>query len=534
MSKTYRLLITGVKRKLASPEDIFLLAARSLRLPRKALTEVTIKRKAIDARHKERISIVYTLEAVIDGQHVRNIHSLTKIPGVQPVPPEDDWLESLPRPLGKKVHPIVIGNGPAGLFAAALLAAQGTSPIVLERGSRMDKRVQDVENFWSRGVLAPESNVQFGEGGAGTFSDGKLTTRIRDARIDYVLATLADAGAGKDIVYQQRPHVGTDRLRLVVEKMRKRLENAGVHFAFETRVDDLLVEDGTLRTLTAAGQEYSAADGVVLAIGNAARDTFQLLHDKGLPLAAKPFAVGLRIEHPRAFIDEAQYGALAGNRELGAACYNFTWTGEDGRGAYTFCMCPGGQVIGAASETGGLVVNGMSLYNRRQDNSNSAIVVNVGPGDFGDTSLAGMHFQRELEKKAFTLGGGSYGAPVQRLGDFLSGVASSGPGVVRPSYRPGFIWTDLTSLLPAHLTQAITQALQAFASKLPGFAMADAVLTGVETRTSSPVRILRGENGASLGATNLFPAGEGAGYAGGIVSSAVDGLRAAENLLRTL
>jgi len=438
---------------------------------------------------------------------------------------------------------VVIGNGPAGLFAAALLAAQGTSPIVLERGSQIAQRVEDVERYWQKGVLNPESNVQFGEGGAGTFSDGKLTTRTSDMRMEYVLATLADAGAGKDIIYQQRPHVGTDRLRNVVSKIRTKLEKAGVHFEFNARVDDFIIEENFLRAIRVAEEEIDARHGVVLAIGNAARDTFKLLHDKGVALllhdkgvalTAKPFAVGFRIEHPRELIDQAQYGTFAGNRELGAACYNYTWQTTGGRGVYTFCMCPGGQVIGASSEADGLVVNGMSLYSRHQDNSNSAIVATVGPADFGDGALAGMEYQRNLERAAFKLGGGNHYAPVQKLGDYLAGLPSSKQGILGPSYRPGVKWTDLSSLMPDDINSGIRETILEFARKLKGFSMEDAVLTGIETRTSSPVRIERNASGESVSLTNLFPAGEGAGYAGGIVSSAVDGLRAAENLLLKL
>jgi hypothetical protein len=534
MEKIIQLLITGIKRRPDVPEDLFLLAARQLRLPRKALLSVKIKRKAIDARNKQRVYFVYTLEAKIDVQKVRDINAIIQMPGVRPLPAEEDWLENLPVPLVKKAHPLVIGNGPAGLFAAALLASQGTSPIVLERGSQIAQRVDDVEQYWRKGILNPESNVQFGEGGAGTFSDGKLTTRTSDVRMEYVLATLADAGAGKDILYQQRPHVGTDRLRNVISKIRAKLEKAGVHFEFNARVDDFFIEDNILRSIRVAGEEYDARHGTVLAIGNAARDTFSLLNEKGISLTAKPFAVGFRIEHPRELIDQSQFGAFAGNRELGAACYNYTWQTTEGRGVYTFCMCPGGQVIGASSEADGLVVNGMSLYSRHQDNSNSAIVATVGPADFGEGVFAGMEYQRDLERAAFILGGSDHRAPVQRVGDYLAGVTSTGMGTLAPSYQPGVKWTDLSSLLTSELNAGIREAILEFARKLKGFSMEDAILTGIETRTSSPVRIERSASGESVSLANLFPAGEGSGYAGGIVSSAVDGLRAAENLLRKL
>jgi uncharacterized FAD-dependent dehydrogenase len=428
---------------------------------------------------------------------------------------------------------VIVGTGPAGLFAGLLLARAGARPLFLERGQPLEVRVQDVEGLLSGGHLKTESNIQFGEGGAGTFSDGKLNTSISDPRCRWVLEQWVATGAPPDILYKAKPHVGTDRIRETVKRMRRDIQEQGGEFRFATRVTGLVVNEGRVAGVEVNGGEVLECDTVVLAIGNAARDTFEMLHRTGVFLAAKSFSIGARIEHPRAWVDRGLYGGFSGHPQLGAADYKMAHHGANGTSAYTFCMCPGGVVVPGASEQGGVVTNGMSEYARRQPNSNSALMVGVSPKDFGrDHPLAGVTFQREWERKAFALGGGGFKAPVQRVEDFMARRPSTRLGAVSPSYLPGVTPANLWDCLPDFVGAGILEALKAFSRRLKDFAHPDALLTGVETRSSSPVRIRRDDSFQS-NIRGLYPAGEGAGYAGGIMSSAVDGLRVAETLLQT-
>jgi hypothetical protein len=446
----------------------------------------------------------------------------------------------------------VVGFGPCGIFAALLLAQAGLAPIVLERGKAVRERTRDTWGLWRQGILDPESNVQFGEGGAGTFSDGKLWSQISDPRhlTRKVLAEFVAAGAPEEILWVGKPHIGTFRLVGVVEKMRATIESLGGEIRFGQRVVDLAIEDGRLQGLTVVNAahprgETIAADRVVLALGHSARDTFAMLHERGVHLEAKPFSIGFRIEHPQSLIDRARFGPSAGHPVLGAADYKLVHHAGNGRSVYSFCMCPGGTVVAATSEAGRVVTNGMSQYSRNERNANAGIVVGIAPRDYrldGATTgaaampspLDGIAFQRHWESRAFELGGGGYRAPAQRVGDFLRRRASTALGAVEPSYKPGIHLTDLGAggALPDYAIEAIREALPAFERQIPGFTMDDAMLTGVETRTSSPLRITRGPDRQSLNVAGLYPAGEGAGYAGGIMSAAVDGIETAEAVTR--
>ncbi len=429
---------------------------------------------------------------------------------------------------------MIVGAGPCGLFAALILAQAGFRPIILERGRMVRERTKDTWALWRRGVLTPESNVQFGEGGAGTFSDGKLYSGVSDPRHlgRKVLEEFVRAGAPAEILVSAKPHIGTFRLVSMVEKIRATIEALGGEYRFATRVEDLVIETAgagrRLHGLVLAGGETLRADHVVLAPGHSARDLFATLHARGVAMAAKPLSIGVRIEHPQGMIDRARFGADAGNPILGAADYKLVHHASNGRGVYSFCMCPGGTVVAATSEPGRVVTNGMSQYSRNERNANAGIVVGISPTDYPGGPLAGVAFQQHWESLAFVAGGGLYRAPAQLVGDFLAGRASTGLGGVVPSYRPGVTPADLSACLPDFAIAAIREALPAFARRIPGCDRADAVMTGVETRTSSPLRILRGENGESTNTRGLFPAGEGAGFAGGILSAGIDGIRAAE------
>ena len=443
-------------------------------------------------------------------------------------------------PADLPLRPIVIGTGPCGLFAGLVLAQMGFRPIILERGKAVRERTVDTFGLWRRKILNPESNVQYGEGGAGTFSDGKLWSQISDP-MHYgrkVIAEFIKAGAPEEIAYVSKPHIGTFRLVGMVENMRATIESLGGEIRFSSRVEDVLVDtdaDGVrqVRGVALASGEEIRADQVVLAVGHSSRDTFEMLHARGVFLEAKPFSVGFRIEHPQSLIDKARLGPNAGNPLLGAADYKLVHHAKNGRTVYSFCMCPGGTVVAAASEPGRVVTNGMSQYSRNERNANAAIVVGITPEDFapyGDGPLAGIALQRHWESLAFETGGGDYEAPGQLVGDFLHGRASMEFGAVLPSYTPGVRLGDLGQSLPDYAIDAIREALPAFDKQIRGFAMGDAVLTGVETRTSSPVRVTSGVDGHSLNTRGLFPAGEGAGYAGGILSAGVDGIKTAESV----
>jgi uncharacterized FAD-dependent dehydrogenase len=484
----------------------------------------TVVRRAYDAR--KRITLVYTLDVDVAATCALD-------PSLEVAP------DTTYRPIGKAApgaaRPVVIGSGPCGLFAALVLAQMGFRPIILERGRRVRERTRDTFRLWRKSVLDPRSNVQFGEGGAGTFSDGKLYSQISDPqhRGRKVLSEFVRAGAPEEILYVSKPHIGTFRLVSILEHMRATIEGLGGEYRFECQVVGLdLGRDRRVEGVILADGSHIAAEQVVLAVGHSARDSFAMLHEAGVAIEAKPFSIGFRIEHPQGMIDRARFGEMAGHKVLGAADYRLVHHAKNGRSVYSFCMCPGGTVVAAASEPGGVVTNGMSQYSRRERNANAGIVVGITPVDYPGGPLAGIEFQRRWERQAFVQGGETYAAPGQLVGDFLARRPSTALGEVEPSYRPGVRMTDLAGCLPDYAVAAIREALPAFEKKLRGFARDDAVLTGVETRTSSPVRIQRGEDLQSLNTPGLYPAGEGAGFAGGILSAGVDGIRVAEAIAR--
>lgn len=498
-------------------------AARALGIPAEGVLNTKIFRRSLDARKKDQMHYVL----VVDVEVANEKKVLSKATGKN-ISVTPDLSYTFPQGKAEcKNRPVVVGFGPGGMFAALLLAEMGLKPIVLERGGDVKSRKEAISLFWEEGRLNPENNVQFGEGGAGTFSDGKLTTRIKDPRCRKVLEELVGAGAPEDILYDAKPHIGTDLLQGVVQRIREKILSLGGEVRFFAKVSDILVEGGQVKGVILSDGEAIHTNDVVLAIGHSARDTFEMLYQKGAMLEQKPFAVGVRIEHPQRMIDIAQYGE--GEKGLPPADYRLTYTTKKGRGVYTFCMCPGGYVVAAASEEGKLAVNGMSEHARDGENANSALLVQVFPQDFGsDHPLAGMYFQRELEEKAFALGGGNYTAPIQRVGTFL-GTSKEG-SMIFPSYRPNTKESNLAEIFPAFMIEAMQEAIPEMGKRLKGFDREDAVLTAVESRSSSPIRILRGEDGTSPWAKGLYPTGEGAGYAGGIVSAAVDGILAAEKI----
>ena len=540
--------------ELRLPLDHAAPALRTAVLQRLGLQEaelqgLTVFRRAWDARKKSAIVLSYTVdvelaagvdEATVLARHTGDAHiRLTPDTRYRLVghAPADFAAAGRPRP-------VVIGFGPCGIFAALILAQMGLRPIVLERGKPVRERTKDTWGLWRQGLLDPESNVQFGEGGAGTFSDGKLWSQISDPRhlTRKVLTEFVQAGAPEEILYVAKPHIGTFRLVSMVEKMRSQIEALGGEIRFRQPVVDLHIEDGHIRGVVLAEGRQLRADHVVLAVGHSARDTFAMLQRRGVWLEAKPFSIGFRVEHPQSVIDRARFGPSAGHPILGAADYKLVHHAGNGRSVYSFCMCPGGTVVAATSESGCVVTNGMSQYSRNERNANAGIVVGIAPQDYRQDGhqqgavnpLDGVAFQRQWERRAFELGGGGYLAPAQLVGDFIRRQRSSAAGSVLPSYKPGVHFTDLSEpgrgSLPDDALDAIREALPAFERQIKGFAMADAVLTGVETRTSSPLRVTRGRDYQSLNVAGLYPAGEGAGYAGGIMSAGVDGIEVAEAL----
>ena len=504
-------------------------AAKELRVDTRAIRRVGMFRRSVDARKKEQLHFICTLDVETDIDENRILKKAKN--AVKAVPYKYD----VPKWKGG-ASPVVVGFGPAGMFAALVLAQSGAKPIVIERGKDVDSRTADVNGFWTSGKLNTESNVQFGEGGAGTFSDGKLTTGTKDSRQRKVLDEFVKHGAPDEILYNAMPHIGTDKLKITVKNIREDIISLGGTVMFETMLTDFEVKDNKITSalIESRGKtETVETDSIILAIGHSARDTFEMLNDKKLPIEAKPFSVGARIEHLRDKIDRAQYGKFAGHKNLGAAYYKMNVKTSNGRGAYTFCMCPGGKVVNASSESGRLCTNGMSEFARAETNSNAALLVGVTPDDYGsDSPLAGMYYQRKIEEKAFILGGEDYSAPVQRVEDFLQNKKSTHLGEVTPSIGPDYTLSDINSLFPSYITDSMKQAITLMGKKLRGFDDGDAVLTGAETRSSSPIRILRNaETLQSIAVHGLYPCGEGAGYAGGIISAAVDGIKCAEKII---
>ena len=501
------------------------------------LLKVEIFKRGYDARKNIALAFTYIVDVVVKDE-AEVLKRFVDDPQVRLTPDTSYHFVAQVSKTTRRpsLRPVVIGFGPCGIFAALLLAQMGLKPLILERGKAVRERTQDTWKLWRKNVLNPESNVQYGEGGAGTFSDGKLYSQIKDPKFygRKVIQEFVKAGAPEEILYVAKPHIGTFRLVGIVETMREEIIALGGEIRFSQKVTGFDIEAEQIRGVQLENGEHIAADHVILALGHSARDTFEALHDAGVYLEAKPFSVGFRIEHPQSMIDRARLGPHAGNPLIGAADYKLVHHANNGRSVYSFCMCPGGTVVAATSEPNRVVTNGMSQYSRNERNANAGIVVGITPEDYPGGPLAGIAYQRAIESKAFELGGGTYEAPGQLVGDFLMGRASTAFGSVTPSYKPGVHLTDLASSLPAYAIEAIREALPAFEKKIKGFSMHDAVLTGVETRTSSPLRITRGADFQSLNIKGLYPAGEGAGYAGGILSAGVDGIKVAEAVALSL
>ncbi|MEH6354813.1 MAG: NAD(P)/FAD-dependent oxidoreductase [Marinobacter sp.] len=492
------------------------------------LVSVHVHKRGYDARKKTNIVLIYTLD--VETTHDESLiekfaeHQLVK------ETPDMSYQFVASAPVDLQERPVVIGFGPCGLLAGLVLAQMGYKPIILDRGKEVRERTKDTFGFWRKKILNTESNVQFGEGGAGTFSDGKLYSQVKDPN-HYgrkVLTEFVASGAPNEIMFVSKPHIGTFRLVTMVEQMRAKIIELGGEIRFSARVDDVQIDNGQMTGVVLADGEVIKSRHIALAIGHSARDTFQMLFDNNVYIEAKPFSVGFRIEHPQSVIDKARFGKNVGNPILGAADYKLVHHCKSGRSVYSFCMCPGGTVVAAASEEHGVVTNGMSQYSRAERNANSAIVVGIDPSDYPGNPLAGIDFQRALERNAYVLGGSNYDAPAQKVGNFLKGTSSETVGSVAPSFQPGIKLTDLSKALPDFCIEAIREAIPVFNRKIKGFALEDALLTGVETRTSAPICIKRGKDFQSINTQGLYPAGEGAGYAGGILSAAIDGIKVAE------
>lgn len=531
------LRITELKLPLDHPDEALREAiVQRLGIRDEQLISFNLFKRSYDARKKNtELLFIYTIDL-----HASNEEELLrKFADDHNVVPAPDvtYKYVAQAPEGLDARPIVVGLGPCGIFAGLLLAQMGFKPIILERGKEVRQRTKDTWGLWRKSVLNPESNVQFGEGGAGTFSDGKLYSQIKDPQHHgrKVLEEFVKAGAPDEILYINKPHIGTFRLTGMVEQMRQEMIALGAEVRFEQKVTDLLIEDGQVQGVVLEGGEQLLSRHVVLALGHSARDTFRMLHAQGVYMEAKPFSVGFRIEHPQSLIDKARLGKYAGHPKLGAADYKLVYHAKNGRSVYSFCMCPGGTVVAATSEPGRVVTNGMSQYSRNERNANSGIVVGIDPErDYPGGPLAGIELQERLEAHAYVMGGSNYQAPAQLVGDFVAGKPSTALGSVEPSYKPGVTLGDLAPSLPAFAIEAIREALPAFDRQIKGYNLHDAVLTGIETRTSSPLRITRGDDFQSLNVKGLFPAGEGAGYAGGILSAGVDGIRVAEAVAKAM
>lgn len=524
--------INNLKLKLSyTDNDIRNAVIKELKTNESAIKDISLFRRSIDARHKNNVHFIATVDVKLNCDESKVI-SKAKSKNASTV---DEYHYEILYKKDLAQRPVIVGFGPAGMFSALILAQAGQRPIVIERGDKVEERTKKIETLWKKAILDTKSNVQFGEGGAGTFSDGKLNTGTKDSRSRNVLIEFVNHGAPKEILFNAKPHIGSDKLRETVKNIREDIIALGGEVRFNSKLISINHKDGKITSIkvkTATSTEIIETDNVILAIGHSARDTFSMLNEMKIFMEQKPFAIGARIEHLRENIDKAQYGTFAGSEHLGAADYKMNIRSNNGRGVFTFCMCPGGFVVAAQSEDNTVVTNGMSNFSRDNVNSNSALLVNVNPKDYGsDDVLAGVEFQRKIEKQAYICGGGDYKAPVQRVGDFLKDENTNRLGNVTPSYRPGFNFAKVDNYLPPYITESMREGIISMDKKLHGFADYDAVITGPETRSSSPVRITRDSTLQSITLKGLYPCGEGAGYAGGIISAAVDGIKCAEQIL---